>query len=62
MTHTETIKGRKITYDCTCGHPGIEGNTCPTGGGDCLNCRYCKTEVSTADFWFLKEHAREVKL
>lgn len=43
------IKVKEVAIDCTfgCYHPDQgQDNTCPTHGGDCAACPYCKATVS----------------
>lgn len=57
MTHYQDVNGRRIKFDCGCFHPGIEGNTCPTGSGDCESCEYGKAELTIYDLYYLLDQA-----
>lgn len=55
MTHEITVNNIKVIADFGCYHPKLENNTCPTGSGDCTNCKHCFVNLSVLDFMKIKE-------
>lgn len=43
-----------ITVDFRCNHPEIKNNTCPTGHGNCADCRHCIAVLSAQDYFKLE--------
>lgn len=43
-----------ITVDIICKHPELYYNNCPTGKGNCAECRYCIAVLSAKDYFELE--------
>lgn len=48
-------KREGITVVFRCDHPDIKNNICPTGRGNCVDCRHCKAVLSARDYFELIE-------
>ena len=62
MKHYTTVGDNiSIEVEIFCDHPELrqQHNTCPTGQGNCHECRWSKTEMPTKDFFKLYEALRK---
>ena len=46
-----------IRVDFGCNHPEIKNNACPTGRGNCEDCRFCVATLSAQDYFKLERRA-----
>lgn len=62
MTHyVKHPTGNEIQVSFTCKHPELKNNCCPTGDGDCANCRFCEAKMSAVDYFKIQDLFREKK-
>lgn len=56
MTHYGKINGKSVAITACCKNDGIEDNICPTGFGNCTECRFFGIEIEgegTPEAWKL---------